>query len=214
MRGIRHRLADAQQVRFNGVTSVTSSFTTYRLGDGCEYLLGRLPNCLMPTLEGIDAIWSLHPHSHAEILIHGKQVSIPRWQQAYGHDYMFNSVAAHAHPMPALLTGFLAWTQQTVDDRLNGALVNWYDGALGHYLGPHHDKTRGLVEGLPIVTISLGEERVFRFSHKDCAAQDILLESGSVLILPWHTNLKWKHGIPRLTRYRGRRISVTFRAFA
>ena len=36
---------------------------------------------------------------------------------------------------------------------------------------------------------------------------------GTVFILPYATNLVWKHGVPKSARYTGRRISVTLRAF-
>lgn len=32
-------------------------------------------------------------------------------------------------------------------------------------------------------------------------------------VMPWQTNLVWKHAVPHLARYRGRRLSVTIRAF-
>jgi len=45
------------------------------------------------------------------------------------------------------------------------------------------------------------------------AKHDLLATPGSVIVIPWETNLSWKHGVPKLAKYRGRRISVTLRAF-
>lgn len=87
------------------------------------------------------------------------------------------------------------------EPRLNCPLRNRYDGPLGHCIGPHHDHAEDLVEGTPIVTVSFGEERVF-------PAPD-----GPVFVMPYDTDLAWKHEVPKSARCRGRRISVTLRAF-
>ena len=65
----------------------------------------------------------------------------------------------------------------------------------------------------PLVTVSLGEERVFRLTHPEKAKRDFLAEAGTIFIMPYDTNEAWKHSVPRRARYRGRRISITLRAF-
>lgn len=103
-----------------------------------------------------------------------------------------------------------------LDQRLNGLLLNWYQGP-DHHIGPHRDNTTDLVEGSPIVTISFGEQRTFRLEpvgRGDSSAVDFVTGEGTVLVLPWDTNQAWKHSVPSdPKRYRGRRISVTARAF-
>jgi alkylated DNA repair dioxygenase AlkB len=92
-------------------------------------------------------------------------------------------------------------------------VVNWYDGALGHYIGPHSDDTRDLVPGVPIVIVSLGESRVFRLRPRGGTPyRDFEAANGSIFLLPYATNLSWTHEVPRFRRHRGRRISVTLRA--
>jgi alkylated DNA repair dioxygenase AlkB len=115
--------------------------------------------------------------------------------------------------VPADICPLLQWTQTQIDARLNGVLINWYDGSLGHKIGPHHDSTTNRVPGTPIVTISFGEARIFRLSQGTARRQDFVAESGDVYIMPWDTNLAWKHAVPHYKRYQGRRISVTMRAF-
>jgi alkylated DNA repair dioxygenase AlkB len=64
------------------------------------------------------------------------------------------------------------------------------------------------------VTVSLGEGRVFRLSHPGRKlTRDFPAEAGTVFVMPYDTNLAWKHAVPRFARHRGRRISLTFRAF-
>ena len=107
-----------------------------------------------------------------------------------------------------------AWAREAIHDRLDALLVNWYDGELGHYIGPHHDTTKQMVPDAPIVTVSLGEERVFRLTQpKIKERRDFPARDGTVFVLPYDTNLAWKHQVPRSAKRRGRRISVTLRTF-
>lgn len=109
----------------------------------------------------------------------------------------------------------LDWCRENIDSQLNGLLLNWYDGTLGHYISRHRDSRRNLIAGAPIVTISFGERRVFRL--RPYGGKGYIdysdLEDGTVVIMPYDTNLTWMHEVPAHKRYRGRRISVTARAF-
>jgi alkylated DNA repair dioxygenase AlkB len=190
-------------------------FAKHDCGSGCAVLLGRLPE-LTPTEDVFDDLWRLHPDEFPQIRIRGQLVTIPRWQQAFGEDYRFSGQTSKAQPVPPMLAPLLQWSKEAIDARLNGLLVNWYDGRLDHYIGPHRDSTTDLEPGTPIVTISLGEERLFRlrkWKSKDSPPVDLVVTDGSVLIIPWETNLEFTHEVPRFARYRGRRTSVTLRAF-
>jgi hypothetical protein len=114
-----------------------------------------------------------------------------------------------------MLVPLLHWSQETIELALNGLLLNFYAGP-SDYIGPHHDSIKGLIPGTPIVTISFGEERVFRLSRGKAALRQILDFSaphGTVFVTPWETNRIWKHAVPKRASYTGRRISVTLRAF-
>ena len=79
------------------------------------------------------------------------------------------------------------------------------------------EKLEGVVfdeEGAPIVTLSLGEERVFRLRPwKGKGFRDFPTTNRTALVLPYATNRAWTHEVPHAARFTGRRISVTFRAF-
>ena len=60
------------------------------------------------------------------------------------------------YPFQQILQPCLAWARVAIDERLNGLLLNWYDAELAHRIVAHRDSIAGLVEGAPIVTISLG----------------------------------------------------------
>lgn len=156
----------------------------------------------------------MHPEEFHTVKMYGKEVFTPRWQQAYGKNYSYSGSKNNALPIPGLFKIFLEWSQENIDPRLNGLLLNWYDGQKDHYIGPHRDDTRDLVNDSPIVTISLGQERVFRMrKYGEKGFKDITMRNGSVLIIPWDTNLKWTHEVPSFKKYDSKRISITLRAF-
>lgn len=193
-----------------------SGFETHVLDDGRRFLVGRLPEAMLPGQDQFEAVWRLHPADYPEIHLHGRLVKIPRWQQAYGADYHFSGRTSAALPVPPSLEQFHTWARSAIDERLNGLLLNWYDGDLGHYIGPHRDSTRNMVPGAPIVTISLGAERTFRLTRDGPDRKrvvDFPAEAGMVFIMPFETNRAWKHGVPKRACHRGRRISITLRAF-
>ena len=140
---------------------------------------------------------------------------MPRWDQAYERDYPFAKQVALAQPAPENMRRYLDWCQSEIDDRMNGLFVNWHDGSKGHYHGKHRDSVTGLVEGSSIVTVSLGEQRVFRMRAypSGTVKHDFVLESGDFIVIPWNTNQQWTHEVPKFSRYKDQRISVTIRAF-
>lgn len=184
--------------------------------DGEHYLFsGSVPDDLCLDRDAFEKLWSLHPDEYHEIKIHGRLIKTPRWQQAYGTDYYYTGFINRALPIPEIIVPLHSWIKEHIDLRLNGLLVNWYDGELGHYIGPHRDSPHGLIKGSPIVTVSFGETRIFRLrpTKQREAYLDFTAESGTVFIMPWETNQMWKHEVPHFRRYQGRRISVTFRVF-
>lgn len=185
------------------------------LGNGCLFRVGQLPTPLLWDGETFDAVWAVHPDEKHLIMMHGREVETPRWQQAYGADYHYTGRVNKALPVPPLLAPLLAWVRSDISPRLNGILLNWYEGP-DHYIGPHHDSVKDMVRGEPIVTISFGETRVFRLDRgkgSDAERRDFTASPGTILVMSYDTNRIWKHSVPKSKRYLGRRISVTFRAF-
>jgi alkylated DNA repair dioxygenase AlkB len=200
-----------------GPMDLPPGFDRHDLGDGRAFFTGRLPAGLALEARRFEELWSMHPAEFHEIRMHGRAVRTPRWQQAYGMDYRYTGRINRALPLPPLLEPLLAWVRQHLDARLNGVLLNWYDGALGHYIGRHRDSRTNLISGAPIVTISFGEQRQFRLSPwprargRQCL--DFPAQDGAVFVMPYETNLHWTHEVPAARQWQGRRISVTLRAF-
>jgi alkylated DNA repair dioxygenase AlkB len=194
---------------------VPPDFTSHELGDGHRLFVARLPDHLRWDPATFAAAWTLHPEVRPTIVMHGRAVQVPRWQQAYGLDYRFSGQTSPATPVPPLLVPVLGWVREAVHPALNALLVNWYEGP-GHYIGPHHDATARMLPGAPIVTASFGEERAFRprrGTGRERQTRDFAAADGTVFVLPRDTNDVWKHSVPKSVRYTGRRISVTIRGF-
>jgi alkylated DNA repair dioxygenase AlkB len=183
--------------------------------DAAHHLLtGALPAALVPDDAAFEALWALHPAAFHEIVMRGRKVHTPRWQQAYGTDYTYTGNVNRALPVTATMAPWLAWARAEIEPRLNGLLLNWYDGSAGHYIGKHRDSDVNRVEGTPIVTLSFGEARVFRVRPwRGQGFVDVPVVHGSVIVMPWATNLAFTHEVPATRGARGRRISLTLRAF-
>lgn len=183
--------------------------------DGTSVLwTGRLLDDLIPDEERFDFLWALHPDEFHEIKMHGRLVKTPRWQQAYGADYVYTGNTNRALSTPPALAALLEWTKTTFHPAINGLLLNWYDGGHAHYIGKHRDSTVNMVSGAPIVIVSFGDARTFRLRpYGGTGYQDFDADDGSVIVIPYETNKRWTHEVPHFARNRGRRISVTLRAF-
>lgn len=179
-----------------------------------QFFTGFLPDELVLDEQQFRTLWEMHPDDYHEIMMHGRLVKTPRWQQAYGRDYHYTGHTNEALPVPPILQPLHDWCRYEIDERLNGLLLNWYDGALGHCIGAHRDSTADMIVGAPIVTISFGEQRVFRLRPwKGKGFTDFPAVNGSLFVMPYGTNLAWTHEVPRRAKDQGQRISVTLRAF-
>ncbi len=197
--------------------NIPNSFFSHDLGDGSLLFQGVIPETEWLAASFFAALWNLRPAERPWIMIHGRPVQTPRWQQAYEQDYRFSGRVSTAVPVPQLLLPLWNWIQQAVDPRLNGLLLNWYEGATADYIGAHHDKTKGIVAGSSIVTVSFSAARNFRLTRgkaMDRQIRNFEANAGTVFVMPWDTNKAWKHEVPHRKSDRGRRVTVAFRAFS
>ena len=189
-------------------------FHCHDLGNGHTFYTGLLPPGLALEAAPFETLWQAHPAEYHVIKMHGRLVPTPRWQQAFGVDYHYTGRTNTALPLLPQLAPLLDWAREAVDKGLNGVLVNWYDGERRHYIGRHRDSTVNMVTGAPIVTISFGEERIFRLRPwRGSGATDFPARDGGVFVMPYETNRAWTHEVPHSAQRTGRRISVTIRGF-
>jgi len=168
------------------------------------------------TLPIFEETWNLKPTERGKIKLFGKEHDVPRWQQSYEKNYFFSGMA-HQSPTttPKIFLDFLKVCQKHVSPKLNGILVNWYNPE--DYIGFHSDDERNLVTDEPIVTFTLlenpTEKRKFRLKSPEHENRDILLGHGDILIMGGDTQKTHKHSVPKSTKYKSKRISITVRSF-
>ncbi|MEK6258625.1 MAG: alpha-ketoglutarate-dependent dioxygenase AlkB [Planctomycetota bacterium] len=190
-------------------------FQSIQLDPARTFQVASLPAGLAWNDHQFAEAWVRHPMERHRVWMIKRWVETPRWQQAYGANYNYTGSRNNALPIPQDWRPLLEWAQNEVDYRLNGLLLNWYEGR-DHYIGAHHDSTKSLIHGSPIVTVSFGETRVFRLTKgkgNDRCIRDFSALHGTVFLMPWNTNTVWKHEVVKSAKNTGRRISVTFRAF-
>jgi alkylated DNA repair dioxygenase AlkB len=190
------------------------SLTSHALDAQHVFYSGHLPSALILGNDFFDEVWGIHPDAYHEIQMHGRLVKTPRWQQAYGNDYLYSGRTNEALPVPSILQPLHAWCLGNIDEQLNGLLVNCYDGQKKHYIGKHRDSRTKMVVDSPIVTLSIGQERIFRLRPRPGSGfRDFPTANGSLFIMPYSTNLAWTHEVPHHACNTGRRISITLRCF-
>jgi alkylated DNA repair dioxygenase AlkB len=80
-------------------------------------------------------------------------------------------------------------------------------------VAPHNDRLADIVRGQPIALLSLGATRRMTIRAKQPPRRllQVDLESGSLLLMSWSTQLHYDHAIPKQRTPVGPRISLAFR---
>jgi alkylated DNA repair dioxygenase AlkB len=167
-----------------------------------------------------EALWARHPADYGKVCIMGKVVDTPRWQQTYLRAYNFTGLHHAALPLPADFQPFLEWANDLFPGewRFNQVLINWYQNG-HHYIGPHSDDTRPLVEDSPIASISLGQERTFRIREKGSKTivTDLAMPDRTYVVMGGAMQKHFTHEVTKIAGAKGdavgRRLNITFRVF-
>ena len=189
--------------------STTTSWTTATTSSSAGS-----PSALRPDAAGFEALWAIHPDDYHVIQMHGRPVKTPRWQQAYGADYHYTGRTNAALPVPPVLEPFRSWAREAVDEpaqRPAPQLVRrrarpLHRAAPRQHQGhgppaPPSSPSRSARGGSSASPIPAGSSR-----------RDFPADRGTVFVMPYDTNLAWKHarGAACSMRPEG---SLTFRAF-
>ena len=202
-----------------------------RMGNESWLDIRTLPFYLIADADVFQRIWDLHPATSSQVMIVGKLVTIPRYQQSYLRDYKFSGVEAKAIPLPAVLEDYLTWANGLGYGVFNQFLVNWYQDG-NNYIGSHADSEAQLVANSPVMTITLCQPseadkkgntakpvlRKFRIrDNEKNIVKDIETANGSVIVMGGAFQKEFKHEIVKITGKKaeevGPRISITLRQF-
>jgi alkylated DNA repair dioxygenase AlkB len=101
---------------------------------------------------------------------------------------------------------------ERLDVPFNSVGLNLYrDGR--DSVAPHNDHLDEIRKGFPIALLSLGATRRMIIRGKDAPKRTarVDLESGSLLVMDYASQLHYTHGVPKTTGPVGERISLAFR---
>ena len=80
-------------------------------------------------------------------------------------------------------------------------------------VAPHNDHLHDIREGFPIALLSLGATRRMTIRAKAAPRRSmhVDLETGSLLVMDYATQIHYTHGVPKTSAAVGERISLAFR---
>lgn len=178
-------------------------------------------DCYKISKKQFNELWELHPKEHHNVVIMGKEIPIPRYQDLYSNDpisYSFTGSTIESKPIPHPVVEDLLKIIQNIEGdegaKYNAIFVNWYDGG-EHYIGAHSDDEKDLVEGSSIYSFSFGDSRVFRITGKGNInyKKDLLLKDGMMVVMGGDFQKELKHSVLKKRGSKEKRINFTVRAF-
>lgn len=155
------------------------------------------------------------PWRQESVTLFGKSHLQPRlvaWFGDPGAVYSYSGTSFQPLPWTALLLSLRERVAASTGCAYNSVLLNYYrDGR--DAMGLHADDEPELGPQPAIASLSLGATRKLYFKHRrgQEPGYDLLLPSGSLLLMRGATQQNWKHGIRRTARPCGERVNLTFR---
>jgi alkylated DNA repair dioxygenase AlkB len=149
------------------------------------------------------------------IHLFGRAVVVPRrcaWFGDAGVTYGYSRQLHCANGWTAVTAALRDHLFERLGIRFNFVLLNLYrDG--NDCIGWHADNERELGEQPCIASLSFGAPRRFCLRARDGTHRraDVMLESGSLLLMWGRSQQRWVHSLPRSRGCRSPRINTTFR---
>ena len=149
-----------------------------------------------------------------EIIIYGKPCKQHRNVGFFSDEsigYKYSKKLMASKPLSTSLSDLIVAINNMLGTQFNGILVNKYlDG--NDYIGAHSDDETGL-DGLGVVAISYGSERIFRIRNKNdkTIVCDEPTTHCGILHMGGNFQKLYTHEIPMQKKIKESRISFTFR---
>ena len=149
-----------------------------------------------------------------EAFIFGKHIITNRKVAWYGESefsYTYSKVTKRAMLFTEELLNLKKIIEKESNATYNSCLLNLYHtGEEG--MAWHSDDEKMLKKNGEIASVTLGAARKFSFKHKETKQKvDVLLESGSLLVMKDTTQTHWLHRLPPTKKVNSPRINLTFR---
>ncbi|MFT5165131.1 MAG: alkylated DNA repair dioxygenase AlkB [Saprospiraceae bacterium] len=154
------------------------------------------------------------PWKNDEAFIFGKHIITKRKVAWYGDEnfsYTYSNATKHALAWTPELLALKKRSEELSGTTYNSCLLNLYhDGDEG--MGYHSDDEKALGKVTTIASLSFGADRRFLFKHKTTKQKvELLLESGSLLVMKDATQAHWLHRLPPTKLVKRPRVNLTFR---
>jgi alkylated DNA repair dioxygenase AlkB len=165
----------------------------------------------------------------SKVTIFGKKVKIPRKQVAFGdnsisYGFSGSNIPANDWNNPKddkerKVTEALKEIRNKVSLHTgilyNYVLINRYKNG-NEYIGFHRDSQKEIrQEFISCISLDANLDFIFKpynfIPNGEYKELDMTLENGSLVEMRYPTNLYWKHSIPKRTKIKMPRISLTFR---
>lgn len=149
-----------------------------------------------------------------EAIIFGKHIFTKRKVAWYGdaeYAYTYSNTTKQALLWTPELLELKKLVEEMTGIQFNSCLLNLYhSGEEG--MAWHSDDEKALGKNAAIASLSFGAERKFAFKHKASKQTvDLVLESGSLLVMKGSTQSYWLHRLPPTTKVTRPRVNLTFR---
>ncbi|WP_460891179.1 alpha-ketoglutarate-dependent dioxygenase AlkB family protein [Rufibacter soli] len=150
-----------------------------------------------------------------KITLFGRQIDQPRltaWYADAGKAYTYSGLTWEPLPWLPELTQLRNQLETLTGASFNSVLLNLYRHGQDS-MGWHADDEPELGPNPIIASISLGQERTFSFRHRQQKGlkQQLVLPSGSLLLMAGETQHHWHHQVPKSAKTLAPRINLTFR---
>ncbi len=155
------------------------------------------------------------PWEQSLIRIAGRPLTIPRLNVWYGDpstNYSYSGTRLASHPWTPTLAALRGQVETITGQRFNSALLNCYRS--GRDSVDWHSDDEAVLGPEPVIaTLSLGVARRFEMRHRSQAGlrRQLVLESGSLLLMAGPMQRHWRHRVPKESAVEGARISITLR---
>jgi alkylated DNA repair dioxygenase AlkB len=151
-----------------------------------------------------------------KIKMFGREVDQPRLTAWYGDPaavYTYSGLTMQPMPWTPDLLELKVKVESMTNSTFNSVLLNLYRNGRDH-MSYHCDDEQELGSQPTIVSVSLGEQRIFQLKHrylKDLKPVKLVLGSGSLMVMAGELQKFWLHRINPTKRAIGPRINLTFR---
>lgn len=190
-----------------------------KLSEKSWYEIGKIEPIYCQKFE---ELWNEHPSDFGEVIVWGKKLKTPRYQQSYIRNYNFSGIDHSALPLPSIFQPYLERanleSKRLNHSPYNQVLINWYENGL-HYIGKHRDDEVGLNPKGTIFSLSLGAERKFRIRSYNTSkiVKDLMVTDGTIVIMGGDMQKEFTHEIVKISGNKGskvgKRINITCRVF-